>query len=473
MNLFWETLTLSTVTPKQYLETSYLYRLLVGLLPEWRKGSFLMQWGDGIAAAIVSLIYGLSPFVPNPLIALLIIAGAAFWFLLTISDDPNQANAPRITPIHIPIFAFWCAGVIATVRSPIRTSALADLRVFTLYLILFVVCARVLTIPRVRNWLILLYMHVGLIVSIYGVRQKYFGAAQLATWVDPESPLSKNTRVYSFLGNPNLLAGYLLPAVIFSLVAIFAWKHAAAKALAGTMFIVNILCFRFADSRGAYIGFAFAIIILTFLLAEWFKDQLTPFWRKWIIPAMLGVYIGLFGIAFIGSETFRLRIVSIFVGRGDSSNNFRINVWMAAIKMIQKYPISGIGPGHNSFNKIYPFFQTPKFSALSAYSVFLEVTVEMGIIGLTAFLWLLAVTFTNGWKQIQRFQTNKQSDGLWVIAAIASLVALLGHGLVDTVWYRPEINTLWWLMVALVASYWVPQRKPVSVADVDSQAATS
>jgi len=25
---------------------------------------------------------------------------------------------------------------------------------------------------------------------------------------------------------------------------------------------------------------------------------------------------------------------------------------------------------------------------------------------------------------------------------------------VDTVWYRPEISTLWWLMVALVASYY-------------------
>ena len=30
---------------------------------------------------------------------------------------------------------------------------------------------------------------------------------------------------------------------------------------------------------------------------------------------------------------------------------------------------------------------------------------------------------------------------------------LMGHGLVDTVWYRPQINTLWWLMVAIIASY--------------------
>jgi putative inorganic carbon (HCO3(-)) transporter len=33
---------------------------------------------------------------------------------------------------------------------------------------------------------------------------------------------------------------------------------------------------------------------------------------------------------------------------------------------------------------------------------------------------------------------------------------MLAHGTVDTVWYRPEVNTVWWLMVGLVASYWTP-----------------
>ncbi|MEY3255153.1 MAG: putative bicarbonate transporter, IctB family, partial [Cyanobacteriota bacterium] len=40
--------------------------------------------------------------------------------------------------------------------------------------------------------------------------------------------------------------------------------------------------------------------------------------------------------------------------------------------------------------------------------------------------------------------------------AIAAIFGMLGHGTVDTVWYRPEVNTVWWLMVAMVASYWSP-----------------
>ena len=68
-------------------------------------------------------------------------------------------------------------------------------------------------------------------------------------------------------------------------------------------------------------------------------------------------------------DPIRTRITSLLAGRGDSSNNFRINVWMAAIQMVQDRPWLGIGPGNAAFNSIYPLYQQPKFNALSAYSV--------------------------------------------------------------------------------------------------------
>lgn len=42
------------------------------------------------------------------------------------------------------------------------------------------------------------------------------------------------------------------------------------------------------------------------------------------------------------------------------------------------------------------------------------------------------------------------------MGALATLLGMLAHGTVDTIWFRPEVNTLWWLMVALIASYWTP-----------------
>ncbi|WP_026732780.1 IctB family putative bicarbonate transporter [Fischerella sp. PCC 9605] len=458
MNLIWQKFTLSYLPLKEYLNTSYLHGSLVGLLRSWRQTSILLQWGDIIAAALVSLVLVLAPFTVNntTLLGLLLAACAAFWLLLTLSDEVTSSNTLLVTPIHLLVLLYWGVSVVATALSPEKMAALKGLINFTLYLLLFALCARILKSPRIRSYLLVLYLHVSLFVSIYGVRQKIFGAAQLATWVDPESPLSKNTRVYSYLSNPNLLAGYLLPAVILSLVAVFAWQGWQRKALAVTMFVVNMACFRFADSRGGFIGLAIALIFLVLLLRYWYGQYLPRFWRIWLVPMLLGCFLAVFVVMFGVSETFRLRITSIFAGREDSSNNFRMNVWTAVFNMIHDYPIFGIGPGHDVFNKIYPLYQLPRYNALSAYSILLEVAVETGLIGLASFLWFLIVTFNTGWLQLQRFRQLNSVNGLWLIGAIAALAGMLGHGFVDTVWYRPAVNSIWWLLVALVASYWIP-----------------
>lgn len=453
MNLVWQRFTLSYLPLKQYLATSYLHRSIVGLLHSWRQSSLLMQWGETIAAVLLTLIYGLAPFVTNDLLGLILLGCAGFWLLLTLSDETTP-NGSSVTPIHLLVLLYWGIAAVATALSPVKKAAFTDLRNFTLYLLLFALCARVLRYPRVRSWLITLYLHISLIVSVYGLRQWFFGAPALATWVDPDSPLSKSTRVYSYLGNPNLLAGYLLPAVVLSAVAIFAWQSWWKKSLALTMLVVNASCLYLTSSRGGWIGLVVATLTLFTLLYYWWSVQMPPFWRTWSLWLILGSLFGLLFIATIFVEPVRERFFSIFSGKGDSSSNFRRNVWNAAFKMVQDYPITGIGPGHNAFNRIYPLYQLPRYNALSAYSIFLEVTVEIGFIGLACFLWLLIVIFNTGLIQLQRLRELKSVDGFWVIGAIASLAGMLAHGLVDTVWYRPEVNTVWWLLVGLIASYY-------------------
>ncbi|MBD2196532.1 MULTISPECIES: IctB family putative bicarbonate transporter [Calothrix] len=456
MNLVWQRFTLSYFRVQDYFATSYIHRALVGLLSSWRQSSILLQWGDTIAAALLSLIYLLAPFVSTTLLGLLLVACFGFWLLLTLSDDGTSTNSSSFTPIHLLVLAYWAIAAIATAFSPVKKAALNDLVTLTLYLLLFALCARVLRSSRLRSWLIVLYLHVSLIVSVYGLRQWFFGADALATWVDPTSPLSKTTRVYSYLGNPNLLAGYLIPAVVFSLVAIVAWQSWYKKALGLTALIVNSACLVLTFSRGGWIGLVVSILTVMALLIYWWSVQMPPFWRTWSLPIILGGLIGVLVLAVIFIEPVRLRVFSIFADRQDSSNNFRRNVWDAVFEMIRDRPILGIGPGHNAFNKIYPLYQRPRYSALSAYSILLEIAVETGFIGLGCFLWLLVVTFNTGYMQLRRLRQLGNREGLWLIGAIASMVGMLAHGTVDTVWFRPEVNSLWWLVVAIIASYWTP-----------------
>lgn len=465
MNLVWQRFTLSYLPLKEYLATSYLHRSLVGLLRSWRQSSVLMRWGETIAAVLLSLVYALAPFVPNQLIGLLLIACSGFWLLLTVSDESTSPNTSSVTPIHLLVLLYWGIAVVSTALSPVKKAAFTDLRNFTLYLLLFALCARVLRSSRFRYWLITLYLHVTLIVSVYGLRQWFFGAPALATWVDPESPLSKTTRVYSYLGNPNLLAGYLLPAVILSAVAIFAWQSWFKKALALTMFVVNIACLILTFSRGGWIGLVVAILTLLGLLYYWWSVHMPPLWRTWSLWILLGSVTGVLLIAILFVEPVRERVFSIFADRRDSSNNFRKNVWTAVFKMIHDYPLTGIGPGHSAFNQIYPLYQLPRYTALSAYSIFLEHTVELGFIGLACFLWLLIVIFNTAFLNLRRLRELNSTDGFWVIGAVASIAGILAHGMVDTVWYRPEVNTVWWLLVGLIACYYKPSLRDRSQQD--------
>ncbi|HAC65988.1 MAG TPA: putative bicarbonate transporter, IctB family [Cyanothece sp. UBA12306] len=447
MNAIWNQFTLSNFSPYRWLTASYSYRI-IGLLGQWQQESLLLQWGEPLGALLISIVFIFSPFISTSLIGLWLLALAAYWGLLTLSDQ----GKPGITPIHLLVTMYWAMAAIAVAFSPVKTAALTGLIKLSLYLLFFLLSARILRSATLTNWLITVVLLITLVVSSYGVRQNFFGVEQLATWNDPTSELAQATRVYSYLGNPNLLCSYLFAAIALSLGAIFVWRGWLPKTLAMTMFLVNSSCLYFTGSRGGWIGMMALLITFALLLFFWFRDILPPFWRKWLLPMALGGFTAFVILAVVALEPLRLRVMSIFAGREDSSNNFRLNVWIAAIDMIKDYPLTGIGPGNKAFNSIYPRYMSPKYSALSSYSIFLENAVEMGLIGLGIFLWLLIVTINQGVQQMQRLRLEKNSQGLWLIAAIAGMAGLLGQGIVDTVWYRPQVNTLWWFLVALVAS---------------------
>jgi putative inorganic carbon (HCO3(-)) transporter len=465
MNAIWQQITLATVPLYQWRQASFLYHW-VGPLQRWRRTGLLMQWADEIGVLLLSLVFGLAPFITNTQIGVLLFACGAYWVLLTLSDEVDT-DKPRtgFTPIHLLILLYWGIAAIATAMSPVKTAAFTGWMKLTLYLGLFALMARLLRSPRLRSGLITLYLLVSLLISVEGMRQVIFGATALATWVDPTAPDVKEIRVYSFLGNPNLLAGYLIPAIALSVTAVFVWRSWSAKLLALMMLGLDLSCLYFTRSRGGWIGLVFVTATLLVLLFNWWQDALPQPWRSWAIPIALGGFATLLLVAIVVVEPLRIRVLSIFAGRGDSSNNFRINVWMAVLDMIQSRPILGIGPGNTAFNKIYPLFQHPRYTALSAYSVLLEIAVETGLIGLSAFLWLLVVTLNQGWTQLQRLKQLGNRDGFWLLGAIATLVGMLGHGLVDTVWYRPEVSMLWWFAVALIASYFTVRPQMGSAAD--------
>ena len=118
----WRQLTFSSFVLDQWRQVSVIHRLL-GPLRRWRQGSWLLAWGDLLGLLLVITLYALAPYVSTSLIGVLLLALAAFWLLLTVTDEAGGG----LTPIHLAVTIYWGVMGLATVLSPVRGAALAGL----------------------------------------------------------------------------------------------------------------------------------------------------------------------------------------------------------------------------------------------------------------------------------------------------------------------------------------------------------
>ncbi|MEA5487016.1 MULTISPECIES: IctB family putative bicarbonate transporter [Pseudanabaena] len=422
---------------------------LISPLQDWREGSRLLR--ARFLGGLLVVLTATLPFVENAQTGVIGAAVAIAWLMLWLSDrrDAEDQTVPIWTPIHLPLVSYWAIALIATLISPVRVAALDGMVKLTIYMLAFVSMSRMMRLGW-RSILIATYLVSALISSAYGVQQWYLGAPELATWTDPTSEVAGITRVYSFLGNPNLFAGYLMPALPMGVIAAIHWKSWGMKALGAITAIMGAFCITQSQSRGGLLGLAATGFTLALLLVYWWGKRLP----SWTLPATFGGTAGAIALGTILVPTLRKRVGSIF-GTEDSSNAFRVNVWMSVLNMIKAKPILGIGPGNKAFNLVYPLYQRSGYSALGAYSVPLELTVETGIIGVICYGWMVFTILSQAWIALNRLRSDRDSRGLWIIAAISTIVGMIAHGLVDTVWYRPQVQLLWWLAIAIVSSFYI------------------
>ena len=96
--------------------------------------------------------------------------------------------------------------------------------------------------------------------------------------------------------------------------------------------------------------------------------------------------------------------------------------------MVQARPWLGIGPGNDAFNQIYPLFQQPKFNALSAYSIPLELAVEAGLPGLLAGSGLLLARLRSApslWRRERCVSRPGRARKLFALTSLVLGVAAL------------------------------------------------
>ncbi len=288
--------------------------------------------------------------------------------------------------------------------------------------------------------------------SIVGFLQSFLHLDEISTWQDksnlnPEDVLS---RVYGTLKplNPNLYGGYLvagLPAVLGSVFYFLNKKQVKTTILSAVFSLITVYAILQTGCRGAYLSMML-IFGCAFLLSAKF------FWNtyKKIYLSIIGGAFTLFVMAMTFVGALRHRFMSIFAMRNDSSNSFRFNVYHSSLEMFKDNWVLGIGVGNKNFREIYGLYMKTGFDALSAYNIYLETAVESGIFALIAFLGFLFTLSKDAVKYI--FSSQNKEAVIYVASAIIAVWAVMFHGLVDTIYFRPQLQFMFWTYVAVIST---------------------
>ena len=375
-----------------------------------------------------ALAAALAPVMPTMAVAGLVLLSFASLFIVFACSPARELV---YAPVNKFILLYAFVYIVATFTS---VTAAGSIRI-GLLTVLFVLFSLVL-LNSVRSYrqldgFILVLVAFGVLVSAYGIYQYLFGISGAEAWIDSDMFSSISTRVYSTLGNPNVLSEYLLLIIPFAFALCFAerrlWKKFVLLCAAGIMCLCMLLTF----SRGGWLGLIFAAAVFLIVL-----DGRFVFLG---IPAIIALY-------FLLPETVISRFTSIG-NLGDSSTSYRVSIWYGTISMLKDYWICGIGPGTEAFNLVYPIYSYSAAMAQHAHNLFLQIMCDAGICGLGAFI---AIIVSYGRTVLSAMYTEKDRRSRYLQAAsVASVAGFLIQGMTDNSFYNYRVLMLFWVILTV------------------------
>ena len=405
-----------------------LYKPLIGAaVPFAVFGALLVLWKPivGVYAAVF-----IAPIVPT-----MLLAACCIWtgFSLVIASWTDRSFKWRVEGVGMGIILLL---LILLISSLLSFAMVGSLKVWLMYLVLagfyFVIINTIETREQLYG-LLRVFVISAALVALYGVCQYLFGWTTTNAWIDEEMFEDETMRVFSTLGNPNVLGEFLLLALPVSVVFMLkdAWKH-ASKYIYTLIFLLLFLCLILTQSRGCWIGFMIsAVIFVTFYEGRWWS--LIP-----LVVLLLPLFV---------PDTIVDRFTSVG-DMEDSSTSYRVYIWLATLGMLKTYWIGGIGMGEAAFHEVYPFYSYNAIIAPHSHNTFLQMTVEGGIVALMAFIALNAI-FLKKMHGVYRLKDKKSLDSTTALALGAGIVGFLAQSMFDYTFYNYRVMCIFFMLMGI------------------------
>ncbi len=402
--------------------------LLVGLIV---SAVSLRRPGVGVAVAFV-----LNSLPPGLVGQRAWVLGAAWtvlvFGLLVIRTDLTTDGRGRLPPLGLPVLVYGTTVLAAFAFSPATDLGLPILRSTLTGILLFLVAALTL-----RSWSDITSALVGIsgaavLTGGFACLQQVVGASTGSGFVTSTGALV--SRVTGGFNNPNQLAGFLVLLVPLSFAGAVVDRRWRILHLAGLVLALGGIYASF--SRGALL----ALLVMPFLL-------LRGRWLLLLAPvAVIGVGLGLPSVM---AERFALG------GQEGAEIAGRRDIWSTAFSIWVEEPVIGTGlggfPGSYATVRVSgkQFLADTQFQPPPhAHNLGLQLLVEQGLVGFTAFGAVVAVAL-RGAVEVRR----SRHRGIAVVGAalLASLLGMLVHNLFDVTLLESGGVQLWGTLGVLSA----------------------
>ncbi len=379
----------------------------------------------GVYAAVFA-----APFVPT-----MILAGLCLWTTLSliIKSVSKSDFKWRFDGVGMCLILFLLVLLMSSVMSFAKVDSL---KVWAMYFVFVIFYFTVINSVKTKEQLYGVYKLLaisGALVALYGIMQYIFGWTTSNSWIDEEMFEDSAMRVYSTLGNPNVLGEYLL--LVLPVAAVFMlkdrWKE-LSKWTYGAMFLVLALCLVLTQSRGCWIGFMVSVaIFVTFYEGKWWG----------LIPVVICI------LPFVVPQTVVDRIMSVG-NMEDTSTSYRVYIWLGTLGMMRHYWFGGIGMGEAAFAHVYPFFSYNAILAPHSHNTFLQLLVEAGIGGLGIFVVTQGV-FLKKMSLVYRNGNKKSTDSMLALAAASGVAGFLVQSMFDYTFYNYRVMAMFFMIMGL------------------------
>ncbi|PYX31677.1 MAG: hypothetical protein DMG77_05725 [Acidobacteria bacterium] len=221
---------------------------------------------------------------------------------------------------------------------------------------------------------------------------------------------------------------------------------ATAAVMASTIFL--------SGSRGGMLALVIELLIFAVVLIR----QQRGFRTAVSVAAFLLIVISL--LTWVGGGELSRRVSSISTEtRSEITGGMRLTIDRDALHMFSKKPV--LGWGVRAFPVVYPQFRSfyTNFFVNEAHNDYLQLLVEMGLLGFGAMLWFLIVVYRRAVIKIKDWTSDV--SGAVTLACMLGCSGILVHSTVDFNLQIPANAALFYVFCTIAAadSFAQPARK--------------